>query len=288
MNTTSSVIPWLPTTSEVAAAEISLAEQVAMMLHQERQVLIVITGRDPGRVSGFLADLTHALSHAETVLRIKAAMDARELYPFLAGQLGLPPLAGNLEGGMQVGERLRAPARNGKYVLVCEAAHSYSDELLEAIRLLNNYPINIVLCGRPLLLRRLNSGPLRNLRQRANYRLSLDETSTFSSLKWPAIFLAVGLLLYLGVRMFSKPAPLAPAVREPPAYARIRPAPLAVLPSPQRSNMPLAPSASESAAPANVAPAPSASDMTVNAEQIPTEGGLRLRWESQLHLVPRR
>ena len=102
-----SAIPWLPTTGMQAAEDPSLAEQVAMMLHAERQVMILITGSDSGRLSGFLADLTHAASHADTVLRIKAAIDVEALFVLLAGQMNLPTQSlTTMQLATQVGERL--------------------------------------------------------------------------------------------------------------------------------------------------------------------------------------
>lgn len=270
---TASTIPWLPTTSEMEAADVSIAEQVAMMLHAERQVLVVASGRDPGRLSGFLADLTHALSHGETVLRIKAAIEPTELYPLLAGQLGLPPTK-QQDGqiAVQVGERLSAPARNGHYVLLCEGAHLYDNGLLEVIRQLSNYPINIVLCGRPLLLRRLQGRVLRSLRQRINYRLSLDEVSTTGYTKPMLIALSVILLVYLGLRMTVwRPAEstlagpvhsgaqtqlAAPAAHPDAAVEKIRPA-------------------FESKVTPVAAPVPGPS--------APAEAELALRWETELH-----
>lgn len=285
MNSTST-IPWLPTTSEVEAAEVSLAEQVGMMLHQERQVLVIATGRDPGRLSGFLADLTHVLSHGESVLRIKAAIDATELYPLLAGQLGVPAhLAVGTAAAVQVGERLDAPARNGNYVLLCEGAHLYSDALLETIRQLSNYPINIVLCGRSLLLRRLHRGRLRGLRQRINYRLSLDEPSVFTNLKWPAAAVSLGLLLYLGLRITapeSEATPPASVAPVPPMVEKIRPA-----------TQPLAPALVEVTPPPEGLPTVIPPPALVPGAQVavataPADEGLALRWEPGLKQAPRR
>ncbi len=279
MNSTST-IPWLPTTSEMEAAEVSLAEQVGMMLHQERQVLVIATGRDPGRLSGFLADLTHVLSHGESVLRIKAAIEAAELYPLLAGQLGVPAhLAVGTAAAVQVGERLDAPARNGNYVLLCEGAHLYSDALLESIRQLSNYSINIVLCGRPLLLRRLHRGRLRGLRQRINYRLSLDEPSVFSNLKWPAAVVSLGLLLYLGVRLAAPEYEDAPPPPAPPLVEKIRPA-----------TQPLTPVVAAATAPAT-APASVIAEAQMAATPAPAandDNGLSLRWELGLKQAPPR
>jgi hypothetical protein len=141
-----SVIPWLPTTNTLKESELSLAEQIAMMLRVERQVVVLATGRDTGRMGGFLADLTHAVSQHDSVLRIKAALDSQELFIALAGQLNLPTHdLSPMQLAAKVGERLRDPAPRGGFVLICEGAHLFSGALLESLRQLSNYPINIVL-----------------------------------------------------------------------------------------------------------------------------------------------
>lgn len=200
-----STIPWLPTTSAQEIPEPNLAEQVAMMLRAERQVMILITGRDGGRIAGFLADLTHAMSHADSVLRIKTALEVPELFVLLAGQLGMP--AHNLSPmqlATKVGERLGEKAPAGHFVLLCEGAQQFSDALLESIRQLSNYPINIVLCGRPPLLRRLTRPALFALKQRLNYRLSLDEPTFTDAFKWLLILIVLGGLAYLGARWLAE------------------------------------------------------------------------------------
>jgi hypothetical protein len=204
-----STIPWLPTTSAQEMPEPNLAEQVAMMLRAERQVVIVITGRDSGRVSGFLADLTHALSHGDSVLRIKTGIDVAELFVLLAGQLGLPTQnLSPMQVATKVGERLGEAAPSGHFILVCENAQLFSEALLESIRQLSNYPINIVLCGRPMLLRRLGRPALSAFKQRLNYRLNLDESTFTGAFKWLLALLIFGGLAYFGMRWLAEtPAP---------------------------------------------------------------------------------
>ena len=192
-----SAIPWLPTTSEQELEAPSLAEQVALMLHAERQVMVLVTGRDSGRVSGFLAELTHAVSHADTVLRIKAAIDVEALFVLLASQMHLPIQdLTPMQLAAKVGDRLRESAPQGNFVLLCEGAQNYSNALLESIRQLSNYPINIVLSGRPTLLRRLWRPALSALKQRFNYRLDLNEG------KFTWSFMILMLLLFVCVALF--------------------------------------------------------------------------------------
>lgn len=221
-----STIPWLPTTSAQEMPEPNLAEQVAMMLHAERQVVILITGRDSGRISGFLADLTHALSHGDSVLRIKTALDVPELFVLLAGQLGLATHHLNpMQLATKVGERLRTQAPSGHFVLLCENAQQFSDALLESIRQLSNYPINVVLCGRPLLLRRLARPALSALKQRLNYRLNLDEPTFTGGFKWLFILTIFGSLAYLGMHWLAeKPLPKSENIRPIAAISQASPA----------------------------------------------------------------
>lgn len=204
MNTlaATSVIPWLPTTNALQESELSLAEQVAMMLRVERQVVVLATGRDTGRMGGFLADLTHAVSQHDSVLRIKAALDSQELFVALSGQLNLPTHdLSPMQLAAKVGDRLREAAPRGGFVLLCEGAHLFSTALLESIRQLNNYPINIVLCGHRPLLRRLARSALN---QRVNYRLELD-TSTFTTpFKWFVILAVFAGLAYAGTAWLSR------------------------------------------------------------------------------------
>ena len=204
MNNTSA-IPWLPTTSTMEEGEASIAEQVAAMLHAEHQVMILITGSDSGRVSGFLAELTHAVSDTDTVLRIKAAIDAEELFVLLSGQLNVQSMGLNMmQLAIKVGERLRESAPSGNFVLLCEAAHNYSNDLLESIRQLSNYPINIVLCGRPKLYRRMWRPALSALRQRMNYRLDLNEWHFTSAFKWLFILLLLGAAVFFAWNWMSE------------------------------------------------------------------------------------
>jgi len=209
-------IPWLPTTGAQELAEPNLAEQVAMMLHAERQVMILITGRDNGRIVGFLADLTHAVSHGDSVLRIKAALDASEFFALLAGQLSLPAQRlSPMQLAAKVGERLNEPAPTGHFVLLCEGAQQFSDPLLEAIRQLSNYPINIVLCGRPQLLRRLARPALSALKQRLNYRLDLDQSPFAGRLKWLLIFLVFSGLAYFFAHWLAQTPAAKPDIIRP-------------------------------------------------------------------------
>lgn len=220
-------IPWLPTTSAQELAEPNLAEQVAMMLHAERQAMILIIGRDTGRIAGFLADLTHAVSHGDSVLRIKAALDAPEFFALLAGQLGLSaPSLSPVQLAAKVGERLKARAPSGHFVLLCEGAQQFSDSLLETIRQLSNYPINIVLCGRPLLLRRLARPALSGLKQRLNYRLDLDQSPFAGWLKWLLIFLVFSGLAYFFARWLAEtPAAKPDIIRPISGHAALPPLP---------------------------------------------------------------
>ena len=233
-----SAIPWLPTTRAQEIPEPSFAEQIAMMLRAERQVVILITGRDNGRMAGFLAGLTHAISHDNAVLRIKAALDAPEFFALLAGQLRLP--AQNFSPAQlaaKVGTILKEGAASGHFVLLCEGAHQFSDALLETIRQLSNYPINIVLCGRPRLLRRLARPALGALKQRLNYRLDLDESRFAGSLKWLPIFLVFGALAYFGAHWLTKTPSTKPGIIRPISHTApqrlpspvIQPTPLAAL-----------------------------------------------------------
>lgn len=212
-----SAIPWLPTTGMQATEDPSLAEQVAMMLHAERQVMILITGSDSGRLSGFLADLTHAASHADTVLRIKAAIDVEALFVLLAGQMNLPTQSlTTMQLATQVGERLQEKAPNGNFVLLCEGAQAYSSALLESIRQLSNYPINIVLSGRPKLLRRLWWPGLRALKQRLNYQLELTPWEFTHTFKWLFLLMAVSAVLVFAWRWIALPVPKPAQIQPPP------------------------------------------------------------------------
>ena len=203
--TAASAIPWLPTTGMLAEADMSLAEQIATMLRAERQVVVLATGRDLGRMSGFLADLTHAVSQYDSVLRIKAALDAQELFVALAGQLhvhaqDLSPM----QLAAKVGERLNQAAPRGHFVLLCEGAHLFSNTLLESIRQLSNYPINMVLCGHRPLLRRIARGAFN---QRVNYRIELDSMRFTTPFKWLVVLALFAGLAFLGINWLArKPA----------------------------------------------------------------------------------
>lgn len=198
-----SVIPWLPTTNTLEASERSLAEQLAMMLQAERQVVVLVTGRDSGRMAGFLADLTHAVAQQDSVLRIKAALDSQELFVALAGQLHLPVSdLSPMRLAAKVGDRLRETAPRGGFVLVCEGAHLFSKSLLESIRQLSNYPINIVLCGHRPLLRKLARSALN---QRVNYRLEIDTARFTTPFKWLVVLAVFAGLAYAGVSWLARP-----------------------------------------------------------------------------------
>jgi hypothetical protein len=270
-----SAIPWLPTTSELVGEEASLAEQVASMLHLERQVMILITGGDSGRMSGFMAELTHAVSHGDTVLRIKAAIEVEELFVLLAGQMHLPTQGlSPMQLATYVGERLREAAPQGNYVLLCEAAHQYASALLENIRQLSNYPINIVISARPKLLRRLWHPALFALKQRLNYRLDLNEWQFTRAFKWLLALALVGGTAYLAWRWQSE-AGASKAAALPQA---VQPAPPPPLPDPiMVAPKPAEPPPTDMPSPAPEAPPP--------AEQNP---GLSLIMEPALKQAPKR
>lgn len=236
-----SAIPWLPTTSEFSGEEASLAEQVASMLHMERQVMILITCGDSGRTSGFMAELTHAVSHGDTVLRIKAAIAAEELFVLLAGQMHLPTQGLNqMQLATYVGERLREDAPQGNYVLLCEGAHQYTSALLENIRQLSNYPINIVISGRPKLLRMLWRPSLYALKQRLNYRLDLNEWQFTNAFKWLlALSVIAGAAYFVwhqqtdtSIAQTETPTPVAPPATPAPNLTVVAPDPIVIAPKP--------------------------------------------------------
>lgn len=274
-----SAIPWLPTTSTMEDEEASLAEQVASMLHMERQVMILVTCGDSGRMSGFMAELTHAVSHGDTVLRIKAAINVEELFVLLAGQMHLPTQGLNqMQLATYVGERLRENAPQGNYVLLCEGAHQYSGALLENIRQLSNYPINIVISGRPKLLRMLWRPSLFALKQRLNYRLDLNEWQFTTAFKWLLALAVIGGAAYFAWHWqteadAAKPQmPVAPAAPPPaPSLTVVAPDPIVVAPKPAE------PPPTDMTAPAPEAPAP--------AEQ---SQGLTLIMEPALKQAPKR
>lgn len=254
-----STIPWLPTTSEFSGEEASLAEQVASMLHLERQVMILITCGDSGRMSGFMAELTHAVSHGDTVLRIKAAIAAEELFALLAGQMHLPTQGLNqTQLATYVGERLREDAPQGSYVLLCEGAHQYTSALLENIRQLSNYPINIVISGRPKLLRMLWRPSLYALKQRLNYRLDLNEWQFTNAFKWLLALAVIAGAAYFVWRQqtdtsFAQtgtPTPVAQPATPAPNLTVVAPDPIVVAPKPT------APLPADMNAPAPEAPPP--------------------------------
>ena len=278
-----SSIPWLPATSELGEELPSLAEQVATMLHVERQVMILITGNDHGRMSGFMAELTHAVSHGDTVLRIKAELEAQELFVLLASQLHLPTQ--NLTStqlATQLGMRLRQDAPQGNFVLLCEGAQNYSAALLENIRQLSNYPINIVLSGKPKLLRRLWRPGMFALRQRLNYRLSLNEWTLASVLKLLFALIGLGAGLWLGwvlLKDYRNPMEL-PAVPAKAYRPAATPAPVQTAPTP----ITVAPAASDKPIPPASEQAPSIPE----AETPDNGSGLKLILEPSLQQAPKK
>jgi len=249
------------------------------MLHMERQVMILVTCGDSGRMSGFMAELTHAVSHGDTVLRIKAAINVEELFVLLAGQMHLPTQGLNqMQLATYVGERLRENAPQGNYVLLCEGAHQYSGALLENIRQLSNYPINIVISGRPKLLRMLWRPSLFALKQRLNYRLDLNEWQFTTAFKWLLALAVIGGAAYFAWHWqteadAAKPQmPVAPAAPPPaPSLTVVAPDPIVVAPKPAE------PLPTDMTAPAPEAPAP--------AEQ---SQGLTLIMEPALKQAPKR
>ena len=154
----------------------TIADGIAALLKMDRQI-ITVTGKVDGRMSGFLADLTHCISRGGSLLRVKTALSPEELHAALATQLHLPTSSETaVQLAARVGHRLQQLAPRGRFVLLCEAANQYSFPTLEAIRQISNYPVSIVLVGGPALNRRLRRGSLKPLRQRITHQLSLNRT----------------------------------------------------------------------------------------------------------------
>ena len=201
----------------------SIADGLAALLAQDRQI-VVVTGKWDGRMSGFLADLSHGISKRSTLLRIKSPLDVEAFYAALAAQLQLPA-KGALSLAARVGQRLLLPAPKGRFVLLCEAADAYKDATLEAIRQISNYPVGIVLAGTPRLLRRLGARRLSALRQRITHQLALNRRGLFANPFWPTVVLLVlgggGLIYWLRSEPVAAPAaessPAKPLVLRTPA-----------------------------------------------------------------------
>jgi len=117
----------------------------------------------------------------------------------------------------KVGDRLRENAPNGNFVLLCEGAHNYSNALLESIRQLSNYPINIVLSGRPKIHRRLWRPALSALKQRFNYRLDLNERKFTRAFVWLVVLIVVGVTMFFVTRWIPESPELMPEIIRPAA-----------------------------------------------------------------------
>lgn len=226
MTTTTSAMQW-PTSQNYDPTAPGLADQVALLLAEEQQVMVAITGPEDGRMTGFLADLTHAVSKRCVVLRIKVTLTASELFQALAAQLGIATEGLNtILVAARVGQRLSERAAKGHYVLLCEGAHTYRPGMLEVVRQLSNYPINIVLVGKRGMLGRFRRATGGNLNQRINYQLDMIGPQAGRWLKTPLIALIVASLAYLGAQWLAKdeheaeapiarPQPITPAAPRP-------------------------------------------------------------------------
>lgn len=206
----------------------SIADGVAGLLAQDQRI-VVVTGRTDGRMSGFLADLSHGISKRCTLLRIKAPLAPEEFFAALAAQLGLS-LDGRLPAAARVGQRLMQPAPKGQFVLLCEGADQYGDATLEAIRQISNYPVSIVLAGSHRLHRRLGARRLAPLKARVTHTLALNRR-WLAKLFWPTVLLLVG----LGGALVYWAAPSAP-----PSEDRVPPRPIAARPAPPAPPAPAA------------------------------------------------
>lgn len=239
---TSSAMHW-PTSQSYDPSAPGLADQVAMLLAEELQVMVAITGPEDGRMTGFLADLTHAASKRCAVLRIKVTLTASELFQALAAQLGIATEGLNtILVAARVGQRLSEKASKGHYVLLCEGAHGYSPGMLEVVRQLSNYPINIVLVGRRGMLRRFRRSTGGSLNQRINYQLDMSGAEVGRWLKHAITAVVVAALAYAAAQWLAQPEPepapeplpaqrITPAAPEPalaptPALAADEPRPL--------------------------------------------------------------
>jgi hypothetical protein len=212
----------------------SLADGVAMLLQQDRQIILVMGKRD-GRMGGFLADLTHSITKRDSLLRIKSPLTPEEFHRALAGQLGLPPSAETpVQPAARVGQRLRHPAPTGRYVLLCEGADRYAAETLEVVRQISNYPVSIVLAGSHALKWRLRRASLAPLRQRITHQLALTLGDTprrpFRTAAFIAALSAAAITLYftLGQQRTADLAPPRPiSSRVPGSVTATQVAPLA-------------------------------------------------------------
>ncbi len=214
MTTTS--LRWPSTVHSHDTPEPGLADQVASLLWLESNVVLVITGRPGGRTSGFLADLTHAVSQRATVLRIRTPVQPEELVQALAGQLGVPTEhLDPTRTAARVGERLTEAGARKRHVLICEEAQRYPERTLEALRQLSNHPVNIVLCGTRQLLRRLASPSLAAFKQRINYRLDLDAAGFSRHARPLGIGLFLAALAYAATLWWTPQAPPADDVVHP-------------------------------------------------------------------------
>lgn len=265
---TSSAMHW-PTSQSYDPSKPGLADQVAWLLAEELQVMVAITGPEDGRMTGFLADLTHAASKRCTVLRIKVTLTAAELFQALAGQLGIATEGLNtILVAARVGQRLSEKAGKGHYVLLCEGAHSYSPGMLEVVRQLSNYPINIVLIGRRGMLRRFRRATGGSLNQRINYQLDMSSTDTGRWLKHLLTAIMVAALAYVAAQWLGQrepepvPAPI-PAQRITPAMPVSPPEPA------------LAPT--QTLAPGEPAPAPAEPTPSAAQDEVPLVLDTQLR-----------
>ena len=257
----------------------TIADGIAELLKMDRQI-ITVTGKIDGRMSGFLADLTHCISRGGSLLRIKSALDPVEMHAALATQLHLPTAnEGAVQIASRIGHRLQQPAPRGRFVLLCEAADQYPLPTLEAIRQISNYPVSIVLVGSHALTRRLRRASLKPLRQRITHQLSLNRYG-LASWGWLAIILAV--LAFAGY-WYMQPSAEQRAFPEKEA-----------LPTRPISPMPVA----EEQAPLPITPAPAVAEAGKVVAEMPSPAQateppsdkleLRLTMERELSTAPRR
>lgn len=183
---------FLSTGTVAADGEKTLADEVATLATWE-PVVILVSSRDPGRLSGFAADLCHGIARRATLLRVEAALDPLALERALAGQLELPGEGSPAEVARALADRLTAGGASrphGRPVLVCEAAETYSDETLERLRWLNNLGLSLVLVGRGIE-RRLAKKSQAALAARVTHRVCLDRRVWWSRLFWPLVLALV-------------------------------------------------------------------------------------------------
>jgi hypothetical protein len=205
----------------------TIADGIAALLDMDRQIIVVV-GKSDGRMSGFLADLTHCITRRGSLLRIKVPLSVAEFHRALAAQLRLAPgEESGVQLASQVGHRLQDTAPSGRYVLLCEKADQYPLPTLEAIRQISNYPVSIVLVGGRGLTRRLRRASLLPLRQRVTHQLALNR---FGDARWlwgmlAALLFAAGAAWYLRSarslpgEAVPPPIPVKPSLpAEPPAH----------------------------------------------------------------------